>query len=282
MTLAIAVRRIAQTLLARMAAGKGCLMEITNLGKADGLPPVDWAAVAAKLDAGSAPAPDAANSRTTWLSTINEDGSPHVTAVGALWLDGTFWFQTGAGTRKGRNVARDPRCSVAVSVRDADVVIEGDAARVTEPGALARIAKAWADQGWPAEPDDSGPGITAPFNAPSQGPPPWNVYRIEPRSAMAVLLARRALQRGIQLVAAGAWGLRRRCARATISAEPETALPAGAVLAGEGPGSPGAGAPRRTKRTGNPPVSRTCAWMDVPDEVVTVSLLTSRLSCCCG
>jgi hypothetical protein len=162
-------------------------MEITNLGKADGLPPVDWAAVAAKLDAGSAPAPDAMNSRTTWLSTINEDGSPHVTAVGALWLDGTFWFQTGAGTRKGRNVARDPRCSIAVSVRDADVVIEGDAARVTEPGALARIAKAWADNGWPAEPDDSGPGITAPFNAPSQGPPPWNVYRMEPRSAIVTL-----------------------------------------------------------------------------------------------
>ena len=84
-------------------------MEITNLGKADGLPPVDWAAVVEKLDAGSAPAPDAANSRTTWLSTVNEDGSPHVTAVGALWLDGTFWFQTGAGTRKGRNVARDPQ-----------------------------------------------------------------------------------------------------------------------------------------------------------------------------
>ena len=63
-------------------------METINLGEADGLPPVDWAAVAEKLDARSAPAPDAANSRTTWLSTINEDGSPHVTAVGALWLDG--------------------------------------------------------------------------------------------------------------------------------------------------------------------------------------------------
>ena len=38
---------------------KGRLMEVINLGKADGLPPVDWAAVAEKLDAGSAPAPDA-------------------------------------------------------------------------------------------------------------------------------------------------------------------------------------------------------------------------------
>jgi hypothetical protein len=62
--------------------------------------------------------------------------------------------------RPGRNVARDPRCSIALSIRDADVVIEGDAVRVTEPGAVARIAKAWADQGWPAEPDESGSGIT--------------------------------------------------------------------------------------------------------------------------
>src|SRR5579872_5250533 len=126
-------------------------MEITNLGTAEGLPPVDWAAVAAKLDAGSAPAPDALNSRTTWLSTVNEDGSPHVTAVGALWLDGTFWFQTGSGTRKCRNVARDPRCSIAVSIRDADVVVEGEAAQVTDPGALGRVAQAWVDQGWPVE-----------------------------------------------------------------------------------------------------------------------------------
>src|SRR5579859_7132225 len=111
-------------------------MDIINLGAADGLPPVDWAAITAKLDAGSAPAPDALNSRTTWLCTINEDGSPHVTAVGAVWLDGTFWFQTGTGTRKGLNVARDPRCSIAVSIRDVDLVIEGDAARVIDRDAV--------------------------------------------------------------------------------------------------------------------------------------------------
>ena len=163
-------------------------METINLGARDGLPPVDWTVVVDKLDAKSAPAPDAPNSRTTWLATLNEDGSPHVTAVGALWLDGAFWFQTGA-TRKGRNVARDPRCSVAVSARDADVVLEGEARRVTDPGALARVSRAWADQGWPAEPAEDGSGITAPFNAPSQGPPPWHVYRIEPRSATVVLSA---------------------------------------------------------------------------------------------
>ena len=162
-------------------------MDIINLGEADGLPPVSWDSVAEKLAVGSPPAPDAHNSRTTWLSTLNSDGSPHVTAVGALWMDGTFWFQTGSGTRKGRNVARDPRCCLAVSIRDADVVAEGEASRETNSATLTRLAKAWADQGWPAEVDVTGSGITAPFNAPSQGPPPWNVYRIQLRSVTVVL-----------------------------------------------------------------------------------------------
>jgi hypothetical protein len=71
-------------------------------------------------------------------------------------------------------------------VQDADVVVEGAAERITDADALAKIAKAWADQGWPAEPDETGVGITAPFNAPAQGAPPWHVYRIEPRSATVV------------------------------------------------------------------------------------------------
>jgi hypothetical protein len=161
-------------------------MEVINLGAADGLPPVNWATVVEKLDDGSPPSPESHNARTTWLTTINADGSPHMTAVGALWMDGTFWFQTGA-TRKARNVSLDPRCSIALSIRDADVVFEGDAARVTDPDIVRRLAAAWARQGWPAEPDASGSGITAPFNAPSQGPPPWNVYRVEPRSATVTL-----------------------------------------------------------------------------------------------
>jgi Pyridoxamine 5'-phosphate oxidase len=162
-------------------------MEVINLGAKDGLPPVEWATVKAKLDSRSAPEPDAHNARTTWLTTVNQDGSPHVTAVGAIWLDGTYWFQTGGGTRKARNVERDSRCSIAASIRDADVVLEGDAARVTEPTLVARAAKVWAENGWPVEPDEGGSGITAPFNAPSQGPPPWNVYRVSPRSATVTL-----------------------------------------------------------------------------------------------
>ena len=161
-------------------------METINLAQADGLPTADWSEILEKLSAGSAPDPAAYNARTTWLTTINDDGTPHVTGVGALWVDGAFWFETGDKTRKARNVARDPRCSIAVSIRDADVVIEGEAARVTDPAAVARLAKAWADSGWPAEPDASGTGITAPFNAPTQGPPPWHIYRITPKSVIVV------------------------------------------------------------------------------------------------
>lgn len=157
--------------------------ETVNLGADEGLPPVDWAGVVEKLQAGAPPSTDSPNSRSTWLTTLNADGSPHVTPVGAIWVDGTYWFQTG-DTRKGRNVARDPRCSLAVSIRDADVVIEGEAVHVTDARIVARLAKAWADQGWPAEPDDNGTGITAPFNAPAQGPAPWHVYCIVPRSAL--------------------------------------------------------------------------------------------------
>ena len=162
-------------------------MEVINLGEADGLPPVQWDAIIERLDDGLLPAPDAHNARTTWLATINDDGSPHVTAVGALWLRGTFWFQTGTGTRKARNVTRDPRCSVAIAIRDADVVLEGEAAQVLDPESVARAAAGWAKNGWPVEPDASGYGITAPYNAPSQGPPPWNVYRLYPRSAIVTL-----------------------------------------------------------------------------------------------
>jgi hypothetical protein len=166
---------------------RGLNVEVINLGIADGLPPVEWASVVEKLDSRSGPAPDAHNARTTWLVTVNDDGSPHVTPVGAIWLDGTFLFQTGSGTRKARNVARDSRCSVAVSVRDADVTLEGDASLVTDPDIVARATEGWRKQGWPVEPYQGGPGITAPFNAPSQGPPPWDVYRIAPRSAIVTL-----------------------------------------------------------------------------------------------
>ena len=39
----------------------------------------------------------AADRHTCWLTTLGQDGSPHVTAVGALRADDAFWFETGRG-----------------------------------------------------------------------------------------------------------------------------------------------------------------------------------------
>src|SRR3954452_12189769 len=109
-------------------------MEATNLAELYNLPLLSWSDIERRLAGGVAQAPDTGgpNRHTCWLATINSDGSPHVTAVGALWHDSSIWFETGRQTRKGRNVARDPRCTVSVATRTFDLVIEGTAREVTE------------------------------------------------------------------------------------------------------------------------------------------------------
>ena len=162
-------------------------MDAKNLGEEEGLPLIEWSRVDAELEQRLDDRdPGAPDRPTCWLTTINADGSPHVTSVGALWHSGSFWFQTGERTRKARNVARNPRCAMSVATRGLDVVVEGEAHRVTDPGLVSEAASLWAQGGWPARPDESGTAITAAFNAPSVGPPPWFVYRLTPRAATAV------------------------------------------------------------------------------------------------
>lgn len=163
-------------------------MDARNLGELYDLPLVEWSRVEARLDRGITQAPDTGgpNRHTCWLATIDADGSPHVTGVGALWVDGTFWFETGPATRKARNVARDPRCTLSLATQEFDLVLEGEAHRVTDRATVADMAQRWAAEGWPARVDDSGVALTAEFSAPSAGPPPWFVYRITPRTATAL------------------------------------------------------------------------------------------------
>jgi hypothetical protein len=162
-------------------------MEAKNLAEAEGLPLIEWSRVDTevkeRLENWDPGAPDRP---TCWLTTINADGSPHVTSVGALWHEGSFWFQTGERTRKARNVNRNARCSMSVATRGLDVVVEGEAQRVTDPTLVSEAASLWAQGGWPARIDESGSAITADFNAPSVGPPPWFVYQLTPRAATAV------------------------------------------------------------------------------------------------
>ena len=163
-------------------------MDATNLADLYDLPLLDWSQIQAQLDDGilQAPGSGGPNRHTCWLTTINPDGSPHVTGIGALWADGSFWFETGERTRKGRNLAQDPRCVLSVATNDFDLVIEGTASKITDPETVKAMAARWAAEGWPARVDDSGQALTADYSAPSAGPPPWLVYRLSSHKATAV------------------------------------------------------------------------------------------------
>jgi hypothetical protein len=165
------------------------IMEATNLADLYDAPLLDWSLVTDRLEQGVSQAPETGgpNRHTCWLATINGDGTPHVTGVGALWVNGVFWFETGDGTRKAKNLARDPRCTLSVATHEFDLVAEGRARKVTDPPTVATMAERWAAEGWPARVDDTGVALTAEFSAPSAGPPPWFVYHLVPSTATALL-----------------------------------------------------------------------------------------------
>lgn len=82
-----------------------------------------------------------------WLSTVRPDGRPHVTPLIGVWLDGGLHFCTGPGERKAKNLARNPNCIVTTGrnalAEGLDVVVEGEAVRVTDDATLQRLADAW-------------------------------------------------------------------------------------------------------------------------------------------
>jgi nitroimidazol reductase NimA-like FMN-containing flavoprotein (pyridoxamine 5'-phosphate oxidase superfamily) len=124
---------------------------------------------------------------TYWLATTSPDGRPHVAGVGAIWSGGQIYVVSGPGTRKSRNMTANPHCVLSVSLPDIDLVVEGTAAKVTDARRLERIAKLYADGGWPAEARDG--AFFAPYSAPSAGPAPWDLYEVTPVSATGVASA---------------------------------------------------------------------------------------------
>ena len=124
---------------------------------------------------------------TFFVATVRPDGRPHSAGVGAVWVDGALHFTSGPGTRKSRNLAANPACTVSVRLRTVDLVLEGDAHRVTDPAALERVAALYREGGWPASVEDD--ALTAPYSAPSAGPAPWYLYRLALRTAIGVATA---------------------------------------------------------------------------------------------
>ena len=124
---------------------------------------------------------------TFFVATVRPDGRPHSAGVGAVWVDDALYFVSGPGTAKSRNLDANPACSVAVRLRGIDLVLEGEAHRVTDPSTLERLAAVYRTGGWPASAE--GDALTAPYSAPSAGPAPWHLYRLVLRTAVGVATA---------------------------------------------------------------------------------------------
>jgi nitroimidazol reductase NimA-like FMN-containing flavoprotein (pyridoxamine 5'-phosphate oxidase superfamily) len=67
------------------------------------------------------------------LSTTRPDGSPHLAPIWGLWFEEKFYFSTGRQSRKGRNLAANPRCVVSTDRINDVVIVEGVAEEVPVP-----------------------------------------------------------------------------------------------------------------------------------------------------
>jgi uncharacterized pyridoxamine 5'-phosphate oxidase family protein len=156
-------------------------MQQKNLADLYNLEPVPWSRALEALDATEPQA------RLTFLATTRPDGRPHLAGVGAVWQDDKVYFVSGPGTRKSRNVDENPAVAISFSLTGMDLVIEGQARRVTDDATLERVAARYAREGWPARVLDG--AFTYDYSAPSAGPPPWYLYEVEPVTAFGVLSA---------------------------------------------------------------------------------------------
>jgi hypothetical protein len=151
--------------------------ETTNLDRY-GHAALEWSRARDTLAA--VPTPDV----THFLGTCRPDGTPHAAGVGAQWLDGDLYFTSSPTARKARDLAVNPRCTISVRLPGIDLVLDGSAVRETDPAALEQVAAGYRASGWSAQVD--GDALTAPFSAPSAGPPPWYVYRFRFHTVVGV------------------------------------------------------------------------------------------------
>jgi nitroimidazol reductase NimA-like FMN-containing flavoprotein (pyridoxamine 5'-phosphate oxidase superfamily) len=114
---------------------------MTLIGKLDtrfseATKPVDWQQVGGTLAA----------AELYWLTTVRKDGRPHTTPLVGAWIDDGFVFCTGPEEQKAQNLAYGTAVTVTTGVNTwndgLDVVVEGNAERVTGLDTLIRLADA--------------------------------------------------------------------------------------------------------------------------------------------
>lgn len=153
-------------------------VEITNLD-IYGSPALPWSRPRDLLAASP--------TQSGFLGTTRPDGRPHAAGIGTLWLDGDLYFTSSPAARKARNLAANPACTISCSLKGIDLILEGEATRVVDRQTLEEAARLYREGGWPATVE--GDAFTAPFSAPSAGPPPWHLYRFRFHTAFGVASA---------------------------------------------------------------------------------------------
>lgn len=98
-----------------------------------------------------------------WIATVRADGRPHMTPLVAVWLDDALHFCTGDAEQKAVNLRGNQNVILMTGCnqwdRGVDIVLEGQAVRVTDRRTLERLAAAWAgkwDGRWVYEAGDNG------------------------------------------------------------------------------------------------------------------------------
>lgn len=72
------------------------------------------------------------SSHNYWIATSRPDGQPHLMVIWGIWWQDSFWFSTGLRTRKAKNLAANPRCSIGTEKADEAVILEGAAHPISD------------------------------------------------------------------------------------------------------------------------------------------------------
>jgi nitroimidazol reductase NimA-like FMN-containing flavoprotein (pyridoxamine 5'-phosphate oxidase superfamily) len=106
----------------------------------DNATPTEWAEARERLE----------RAEVYWLTTMRPDGRPHVTPLVSVWLDGALFFCTGRDERKAQNLARNAHCVITTGCNSLaeglDLVVEGEAAIVSDEAKLQRVADTYASK----------------------------------------------------------------------------------------------------------------------------------------
>ena len=120
-----------------------------------------------------------------WLTTVRPNGQPHVMPSFGIWSEDALYFTSGIAARKARNLAQTSHCVITATGEKLDLIVEGEARKVSDKAELERVAELYASKyGWRLSVRE---GVyLADYGAPSAGPPPYELYEVRPTTVFGL------------------------------------------------------------------------------------------------